>query len=139
MVFYFINDDFNLVIACFAIFISLSVSMRSYAIENDKMFKDLFESYNKKYDDRFNDELNEINDAIQIEADSYKYKLVVDYLNFCSEQYLWYKKNRIPKDVWLCWKSGMQFHFNKKSIKKIIEQEKVQKDSYYGLFEYLEL
>jgi hypothetical protein len=34
--------------------------------------------------------------------------LVIDYFNLCAEEFLWYKKNRIPNDVWSAWKSGIQ-------------------------------
>lgn len=99
------------------------------------MFKDLFETFNEKYDKKYNDSLNDINDDT-IDIDN---NLIIDYLNFCSEEYLWFKKKRIPYNVWSAWREGILFHLRKKSLRKIVDNERKQKESYYGLFENLNL
>jgi len=60
---------------------------------------------------------------------------VIDYLNFCSEEYLWYTKGRIPDMVWTSWENGMIYFFNLPPINGIIISQNSQKTSYYGLFD----
>lgn len=85
-----LGQKIEIIGACLAATISISIGLRTYKIEDDKMFKDLFESFNKKYDCKFNEKLNEINDETSIGDE----KLIIDYLNFCSEEYLWFKKKK---------------------------------------------
>jgi hypothetical protein len=92
---------------------------------------------------KFNDCLNKIIDSTR---ENKKYELsdnekpiVIDYLNMCAEQYLWFTKGRIDKKVWESWIRGMKYYLECQSIKKYIETEKNQKDSYYGIFEYMKL
>lgn len=131
-------------IAVIATGISIAFGLRQYKIENDKMFKDLFTAFNQKYDEKFNDSLNEI-DANTKKDPNYRLdkknetKLVVDYLNLCAEEYLWFTKGRIDETVWLAWENGMKYYLNIASINAFIKEEKEQKDSYYGLFERLKL
>lgn len=131
--YYKLGEKVEIIGACLATTISISVGLRTYKIEDDKMFKDLFESFNKKYDEKFNESLNEIDDKTENIDD----KLIIDYLNFCSEEYLWFRKKRIPYKVWTAWREGILFHLRKKPIKTILDKEKKQRDSYYGLFDNL--
>ncbi len=112
-----------------------------YKIEDDKMFKDLFESFNNKYDNKFNDFLNEIRSNKSIEINAEKKDKIIDYFNLSAEEYLWYRKGRIPNDVWKAWESGMVDNINLPQILKIfIEETKTEngKESYYGLYEKIE-
>jgi hypothetical protein len=107
------------------------------------MFKELFSEFNQKYDDKFNDYLNDIDSKAQ-QQEAYvltatERKMIVDYLNLCAEEFLWYKKKRIDEAVWLSWENGMLYYLKIKPIKDIVESEKKQKDSYYGLFDKLKL
>ena len=63
--------------------------------------------------------------------------LIIDYLNFCSEEYLWYDKGGIPENVWQSWENGMLYLLNLKPINQIEQSQNKQKNSYYGLFEKL--
>ncbi|OJY92116.1 MAG: hypothetical protein BGP13_08085 [Sphingobacteriales bacterium 40-81] len=108
-----------------------------------KMFKELFIAFNQRYDERFNNILNDIDAKTQLQeayilTESEK-NLVVDYLNLCAEEYLWYKKQRIDKSAWLSWENGMIYYLKIRPIKEIVEREKKQKDSYYGLFDKLKI
>lgn len=133
--YYELGEKVEIIGACLASTISISVGLRTYKIEDDKIFKDLFESFNKKYDEKFNDTLNRLND----EGTEIDDKLVIDYLNFCAEEYLWFKKGRIPYNVWTAWRAGILFHLRKKRLASIVDKEKKQRDSYYGLFDNLGL
>ena len=104
-----------------------------HKIENDRMFKELFECFNKRYD-RFNDKLISVeNKNLESIANKTKYtlddtekKMVIDYLNLCAEEYLWYTIKRIDKTVWLAWKEGMLYYFNINPIKETVIKEMLQ-------------
>ncbi|PBI88434.1 hypothetical protein BSF41_25620 [Flavobacterium sp. ACN2] len=141
LLYYLLNEKPEIPIAIIATGISISFGIRQSMIENDKIFKELFISFNQKYDEKFNNLLNEIV-AKNIDNNEYQLtpneiKLVRDYLNFCAEEYLWYSKGRIDESVWLSWENGMKYYLCDSSILPFVVKEKKQKDSYYGLFEKL--
>ena len=138
-------DCFDKKVEILAVFlvtgISLSVSYRQYKIQDDQIFKELFISFNSKYDKEFNDLLNDVVlNAKQPEnytLSDLECKKIVDYINFCSEEYLWFHKDRIPLNVWKAWQEGMIYFLNCKPINKIFLEECLQEGSYYGLFQHL--
>ena len=86
------NEKIEILTAVLAIGISLSIGMKQLQIENDKMFKELFSQFTCKYDTKYNNELIRITNKSENLTDVEKLFLT-DYLNFCSEEYLWYSKN----------------------------------------------
>lgn len=151
---YFYDDDrnFDVLAAILATGISISFGIRQHKIEQDRMFKELFMMFNERYDKNFNDKLNEIDLALkgksekEIDAETKKKlesvetkKLVIDYLNMCAEEYLWYTKGRIDENVWKSWEAGMKYFLGLEPIKEIARDQKAQKGSYYGLFDKLDL
>lgn len=64
MFLYYVNK-IEIIEAILATDISISFGVRQYKMENDKMFKELFESFNNKYDNKFNDSLNKIDKEIK--------------------------------------------------------------------------
>ena len=142
-IFYSSGKKLEFPIAVFGVGISIAFSLRQYRIENDKMFKELFIMYNEKYDTKFNNCLNEIDKEVSKDS-SYKLSeiqkpIIIDYLNLCAEEYLWYRKGRIDTLAWNSWERGMKYYLNISAIKKVIQNEQKQKDSYYGIFDYLNL
>ncbi|WP_157358431.1 hypothetical protein [Winogradskyella sp. J14-2] len=139
--FYLTKEKVEVLGAVIATGISLSLGIRQYKTENDKLFKELFTEFNAKYDLKFNDMLEEIVDKSELDKNfklsSNEEKLIIDYLNFCAEEYLWKTKERIPKSVWKSWENGMLYYLNNPIINNIVSEQKLQKDSYYGLFEKL--
>lgn len=110
-------------------------------IKNDSMFKELFESFNKRYDNDFNDLLNELKLNSEKELSTNEKQIIIGYFNLCSEEYLWYKKGRIPSDVWSAWKSGIKENLKISKVKDVFENEIRTPDgrnSFYGLVEELE-
>ena len=145
------------IIAIVVFFTGLFYNLINFKIARDQFFKSLFTEFNLKYD-AMNEALNAIikineksvekDDDKPSEAgspDTAKYfvngkektkeNIIIDYLNLCAEEYLWYKKGRIDIEVWAAWKAGMIYYFKQDAFKDDIEKQKVQKDSYYGLFE----
>jgi hypothetical protein len=130
-------------IAIIATGISITFGLRQYNIENDKMFKELFSSFNHKYDEKFNNTLNLIdNESVKNKNFQLSDEMIFilnDYLNLCAEEYLWYKKGRIDESVWKSWENGMKYYFKIAIINDFVKNQTNQKDSYYGLFEKLKL
>lgn len=139
--FNYFENKIEIIGAVLATGISISFGVRQYKMENDKMFKELFESFNSRYDTKFNNKLNEIDSKYKVSKelliDENDKLLIIDYLNLCSEEYLWYQKGRIPEIVWQSWENGMLYFLNLEPINKIIQTQREQKISYYGLFEKL--
>ena len=129
-------------------------------IENDKMFKDLFESFNTKYNGETNDIFNElrrcqkeksINDIDKElvktpekrieEIKPNGENIVIDYFNLCAEEYLWFSKGRIPKKVWDAWKCGIIANINEiQQVKELYKDEiKNNEQSFYGLVKELDI
>lgn len=132
------NQQPEILTAILAVGISLSIGYKQLQIENDKMFKELFIKFTSTYDEKYNNTLNEIEDKYKsnnlYELEKNEKSLLIDYLNFCAEEYLWYTKNRIDEDVWKSWRNGMLYFFNIPPINSFVLKEKGQADSYYGLF-----
>ncbi|KPM30214.1 Hypothetical protein I595_3691 [Croceitalea dokdonensis DOKDO 023] len=137
--FYLTKEKVEVLGAVIATGISLSLGIRQSKTENDKLFKELFTEFNDKYDKTFNNVLQEIVEKSEKDKDyqiSSEYeKLIIDYLNFCAEEYLWKTMGRIPNEVWNSWENGMVYYLNNRLIKEVVSKQKGQKDSYYGLFE----
>ena len=135
------GKSLEILIAVIVSMIAFSIGLLQLSLNNDKLFSDLFIVYNEQYDKRFNDYLNKF---IEVDAEQ-KYNngengkevneaLVVDYINLCAEEYLWYSKGRIDKKAWCAWKKGMLYYLTHEKIIQICIKESQQKDSYYGLF-----
>lgn len=142
LIYNFIGHKVEVLGAFIAIGISLSLGIRSYKSDNDKIFKELFKEFNEKYANKFNDGLEDIENQYMKDnnfvLDADKRKLVVDYLNRCAEEYLWYELERIPEKVWRSWENGMVYYLNIKPINIIVQEENKKSDSYYGLFKKIE-
>jgi hypothetical protein len=136
-VYVFFNETIELLGAVIATGISISFGVRQYKIENDKVFKELFKEFNNRYDTVFNDFLNKLDEEkeVKLVLDLNEKLKVIDYINMCAEEYLWYKKGRIPEEVWRAWKSGIIYYIQLPCIKKVFKEQSLQKDSYYGLFD----
>lgn len=122
--------------------ITISIFGLFYIIANhkiikDQSFRDLFREFNKRFDD-INESLNEI---VHAYSDSrLETKIIQDYLNLCSEEYLWKKKKRIPKSVWEAWEAGIIDYLKKSQKIKdhfVDEYKRGHDKSYYGFLSYI--
>jgi hypothetical protein len=93
------------------------------------LFKDLFSHFNDRYD-KLNDALMRLS-ASDDWSDQDKCK-VVDYLNLCAEEYLFFKRGYIVPEVWQAWCRGMQQYLEVPQIAQICVKELATR-SYYGL------
>lgn len=116
--------------------ITIYFGILKYRIENDRVFKNLFDSFNKRYTSDFNDFLMTVQDKKEYKLDKKEINIVVDYLNLCSEEYLWSERGRIPKKIWKAWRSGILVNLSIDQIREVYNNEMKTEDgkkSYYGL------
>ena len=118
-------------------FISLIIAFCTWRItekrNKDKFLKELFNEFNKRY--------AELNIYIQNSIIREKFDkcsdeekdAIADYANLCAEEYYWYKKKYISKEIWISWQNGMKNNYKKnKSFKEYWDKEmKDEKESYY--------
>lgn len=129
-----INDKESL-----GIFVSVGTiyfSLMKYRIENDRVFKDLFDSFNKRYTSEFNNLFMEVRDGNKQELNTKDKNIIIDYFNLSAEEFLWYERGRIPNKVWRSWRSGILENLKLKQIREIYNLEMETEDgkkSYYGL------
>ena len=97
-----------------------------------KIFKELFEQFNKRYDEMDFD-LNHIHQQppdLPLTEDE---KICLfKYFNLCGEEFLYFKKGFIFQEVWVAWNNGMKY-FRKNPRIKILWDEDLGNESYYGL------
>jgi len=131
----------KLIIGVYGSIITLYYGILKQQLENDKVFKEIFETFNKRYDENINDTLNKLRNNETLEENSNVKNYIYDYFNLCAEEYLWYKKGRIDKDIWEAWKAGIIENLKIEQVKKLFDEEKcnpLTQKSYYGLIEELE-
>ena len=106
--------------------------------EDSRSERELFESFNKRFD-ILNDVLNDISVSKPLsELTEVERHAVQDYLNLCSEEYLWYRRKLIGAEIWESWLAGTKYYLGFKAIAELFEREKnIAIDSYYGFFEML--
>jgi len=138
------NDDsleFKTLLAIFGGLITAYFGLLKQISDDDKMFQQLFTDFNNKYSGETNDLFNKLLSGEKIQIDIKEKLLIIDYFNLCSEEFLWYKKNRIPYKVWKSWEAGIIENISIPEVKEIFNEEtndKKKKNSYYGFVEYIE-
>lgn len=136
------GKEIELVIGFLIFYFGLVMNLINYKIAYDQFFKALFTEFNNRFDS-MNDALNAIRNGETV----YKYgdniksteAIILDYLNLCSEEYLWFTKGRIEHKTWLSWRKGMDFYLSHIEFKDIVEKCKKERESYYGLFDVLDI
>lgn len=110
--------------------IALYFSWQQKKIAHDQMMKELFTEFNKRYDDvnQFLEEIERLYptiDALNLAPNAVELKnRAIDYFNLCAEEYFWYNKNRVDKEIWNSWFEGMNYWYNNvSSIKTLWEIE----------------
>lgn len=114
----------------------------AFELQKHQFEKEMFEKFNSKYD-KLNDSLNWIANNLNIEslsemedtekANSYN-TTIIDYFNLCSEQYFWYRKGRIDKDVWKAWYSGMNYYYTNSELVKSMWQKEIKNEGYVSYY-----
>jgi len=122
--------------------ITLIFSIANKNLSHQKMEKELFSEFNKRYD-IFNDSLNLLDSITSLqqlkETDSLiekksMHNLLIDYFNLCSEQYYWYKKKRIKKLLWKSWHSGMMHYYTKYPVVSELWEKEIKDEGYKSYY-----
>ena len=117
-----------------AVVLSFAFGVQKQNLEETKLFKKLFEQFNKRYG-KLNDELNRIyfdrQPADKPFSDAERDTLY-KYFNLCGEEWLYAKKGFICEEVWTAWENGMKFFRKNPRIKKLWDDD-LGNDSDYGL------
>jgi hypothetical protein len=145
----FLTKNPTLILGITGFIITGYYSKHTKKIADEKMMKELFTEFNKRYAD-LNDYLVEIeHDYHDLEIEElekvHKYtapehgkllkKKVIDYFSLCAEEFYWFHhKKRIDPLIWKSWQSGMNYWYNEvPTIKRLWkkEVEANEKKSYY--------
>ncbi|WP_312791674.1 hypothetical protein [Sphingobacterium sp.] len=128
----------TIIAACIAGGIAYYYQKGNLDISHEKMEKELFTEFNHRYD-KLNDKLLELKVELDITALNEKYnadlqKSIIDYFNLCAEQYYWYKKERISKEIWNSWHSGMMYYYETFPVIKELWKKETEGDKYKSYY-----
>lgn len=110
---------------------AFAFGVQKQSLEEIKLFKELFEQFNKRYD-KMNDDMNHIYGDSKSPLTEAETKTLFKYFNLCGEEYLYFQKGFICVEVWQAWNNGMKFFRQNPRIKKLWDDE-LGTGSYYGL------
>jgi hypothetical protein len=125
--------DWGVIIPGVAAVLSLSYFLQKQWVDEAQLCKELFNSYNQRYD-----ELNNRLVAVRQAADhdneltTENRQVLYDYFNICGEEYFWFTEGHIYRRIWRTWLRGMQENYAVPVIKTLWVEE-LAKGSYYGL------
>lgn len=86
----------------------------------------------------FNSRFNTINDLLYDIINSNgplsptEIKTLNDYLDLCSEEFYYYKKGYVHRDLWNTWRNGMLFYFKNPRLSSHIVNE-LKNNDYHNL------
>jgi len=105
--------------------------LQKQKLEELKLFKELFESLNARYDE-MNSQLDDIVAARGDHLTKDEMRILSDYFNLCAEEYLYFRKGYIYPEVWKAWQNGISFYLDNPRIQTFWKEERVNQ-SHYGL------
>ncbi len=111
--------------------LSIAYFLQKQKLEELRLFREIFKECNERYD-RMNEALAQIAKECSDELTAKERDQVVDYLNLCGEEYLYFKRGYIEPAVWQAWHNGMKSILSSSRLRKVWEEEK-QTGSYYDL------
>lgn len=117
--------------AIFGVLLSLAYFLQKQKLEETRLFREIFKECNARYDS-LNEELQSIAQKDPKSLTPAEQGKIIDYLNLCGEEYLYYKRGYIEPSVWQAWHNGMKSIVAAPSIRAIWDQEK-RTGSYYEL------
>ena len=127
------------IIGAFGLLISNKYQRKNREIADDRMMKELFTEFNKRYDE-LNDTLAFLEKqqwtlpTLELEENQQYRDDVIDFFNLCAEEYYWFKKGRVDPKVWKAWHSGMNYWVNEVEAVRELWKNEVKangKTSYY--------
>jgi len=133
-------------IATLAAIATFYISLNKHWLDSDAIFRSLFDSFNERFN-KLNDDLNVIRDnyragplaLYKLSNNRVPNQVIQDYLNLCAEEYFWYEKGRIEKEIWDSWTEGIKYYLEVPMIYNYFKGQESQDKAYYGFFKYIKL
>src|SRR5690606_4699843 len=125
----------SVLIGAISIYITNKHYKKTQELQDHKWEKELFTEFNQRYD-LLNGTLMEV-EKLQKAGTSLSdvhRKAINDFFNLCSEEYFWYKRGRINKDIWISWHSGMNYWYNKVHIVQKMWEDEIREDSWKAYY-----
>jgi hypothetical protein len=113
------------------ILLGLVYFLQKQRLEETRLFKELFVDFNKRYDE-INRKLDDILRKEGAELAPKDRATIIEYLNLCAEEYLFYKRGYIHPAAWTTWNKGMIDILSKRRVLPLAKEE-LKEDLYYGL------
>jgi len=126
-----LDDKPTLIAALIAGVLGFCYFVQQQRLAETHLFKELFTEFNRRYD-MLNDDLAEISTGKSTTPEHPQ--LIIDYLNLCAEEYLFFRDGYIHAEVWKAWCRGMLQYLDREPVRTIWRRE-LASDSYYGLTE----
>lgn len=111
--------------------LSIAYFLQKQKLEELRVFREIFKECNSRYDE-MNEGLAIISAKTIAELTEEDKSKVIDYLNLCGEEYLYFKRGYIEPSVWQAWDNGMKSVASAPSIRSVWEAER-KTGSYYDL------
>lgn len=111
--------------------LSFAYFLQKQKLEELRVFREIFKECNARYDG-MNEALAAIGQKAIADLTAEERSKVIDYLNLCGEEYLYFKRGYIEPSVWQTWNNGMKAVASAPSIRSVWDAEK-QTGSYYDL------
>ncbi|MBP1167640.1 hypothetical protein JOE44_004524 [Chryseobacterium sp. PvR013] len=125
-----------------AAYIANKYQKNNLDLSREKMEKDLFTEFNKRYDE-LNDSLtllSNISSTEELKAteslieNKSMYNVLIDYFNLCAEQFYWKEKERISKEIWKSWNKGMKFYYDGYAVVRELWEEETKDEKYESYY-----
>lgn len=133
-------------IATLAAIATFYLSLNKHWLDSDAIFHTLFDSFNERFN-KLNDNLNiirenslaELPGPYQLNDNKTANQVIQDYLNLCAEEYFWYQKGRIEKEIWESWKEGIRYYLEAPMVYNYFKGQEAEDKAYYGFFKGIDL
>lgn len=120
----------SLVASIIAVALGFCYFAQRQKLAEASLFKELFTEFNHRFDD-MNGPLREIAGSSKPPDQSAR-ETIINYINLCSEEYLFFKEGYIHREVWRAWCAGMLLYLEREPFRSAWEDEE-RTGSYYGL------
>ena len=127
-------QTFALIVALFALLISIFFNRKQLKIFNDQLRLNFFADYTKRYQEivlNFPEDINQPDfdyGKLSDEVRNKTLRYMRVYFDLCSEELHLWKNGNIENETWKNWQEGIEFAFSKKAFRdawKIIKLDTI--------------
>ena len=116
-------QTFALLVALFALLVSIFFNRKQLKIFNDQLRLNFFSDYTKRYQEIVLNFPEDINrpvfdyEKLSVEVRNKTLRYMRVYFDLCSEELHLWKNGNIESDTWENWQEGIEFAFSKKAFR----------------------